>query len=147
MTTKATDPKINTVKTSTNNTDILPNLDTMSLEQRAQLFAMLSRDATVVTQAKSSNDAEVARLNAEKTRIEGEIAPLNKQLGDINVAIRALTGKVASPLGTRTRTVNTCVECGQGRHADNAKTASCGAYKAGQQAKATAAAPQSPAVQ
>lgn len=147
MTTKATDPKINTVKTSTNNTDILPNLDTMSLEQRAQLFAMLRRDSAVVTQAKSSDDAEIARLTAEKTSIEAEIAPLNVRLGNILTALHALSGKVYSPLGTRTRTVNTCVECGQGRHADNAKTASCGAYKAAQQAKATAPAAQSPAVQ
>src|SRR5688572_10298420 len=125
MKTPAENSKIKTVKTSTNNTDILPNLETLSLEHRAQLFAMLRRDSAVVTQAKSSNDAELARLNAEKTRIESEIAPLNKALGEVLTAIRALSGKVASPLGTRTRTVNTCVECGQGRHADNDKTRSC----------------------
>jgi len=136
-TTHTKEVKVNTVNTSTNNTDILPSLDSMSLEQRAQLFAMLRRDSAVVTQAKSSDDAELTRLNAEKTRIEAEIKPLNDALGIVLTSIRAISGKVASPLG-RTRTVNVCSECGQGRHADNDKTHACKTYVAAQTAKAAA---------
>jgi len=146
--TPATNSKVNTVDTSTNNPTILPHLGNMTLEARAELFAMLQRDAAVVTQAKSANDAELNRLNAEKVRIENLISPLNEELGAVIVKIRALSGKVVSPLGTRTRTTKVCAECGQGRHADNDKTRACKAYAALQAGKVTTTrAANSPAVQ
>jgi hypothetical protein len=145
--TPATNAKVNTVNTSTNNNTILPDLGNLSLEARAELFAMLQRDTAVVTQAKSANEAELNRLNAEKARIEAAISPLNKELGEILTQIRALSGRVASPLGQRTRTTNVCVECGQGRHADNDKTRGCVTYKTAIAAKAAEKTNHSPAIQ
>jgi hypothetical protein len=103
------------------------SLDNMSLEQRAEIFAMLKKDNNVVTQAASIDAARLNVLNGQKEEIEGQIAELNFQLGPILQEIRTLSGKSAVA-HDRTRVVTNCPECGQGRHADNDKTKACSIY-------------------
>lgn len=105
-------------------------LESLPLETRAELFAMLKRDNSVISQAVALNEARVNVLQLQKKEIENQISALNSQLAPILSEIRELTGKNVKAEGTeaRTRIVVACPKCHQKRHADNDKTRACSIY-------------------
>lgn len=125
-----------TKEKTTESNDVLNSISNLSLAEKAKLLAMLRIDREVATQADATIEAEVNQLKAKNEELRAQIKPLNDEIHSNVLRINQLTGRNTASNGERkTRENRTCQECGQGRHADNAKTRSCNTYRLQQAGK------------
>ena len=94
----------------------------------AALPASLAKESVTLHSAQDAQ--EIASLKARNIEIDEEIERLTSALREERKAnITRLSALNAAPTASeRTRRVVTCPDCGQGRHAENEKTAACQIY-------------------
>jgi len=118
--------------------------ENMSAEEQAKLFeALAARFAgtpLALSIEKTMHESNVTVVSQRVKKIDSLITELRAEINTRNEKIKTLLSEKSS-LGIKgaekgTRTVNTCTECGQGRHADNDKTRACQTYATAQAAKA-----------
>lgn len=119
----------------TTNSDI----DNMSAEDQARLFqaltARLAGTPLALEAEKTLHTTNTVVVEQRSKEIDAEISTLREEIGTRNERIKLLMAeksslglKTSGSTDSRTRNVTACPSCGQGRHAENDKTAACTIY-------------------